>query len=63
MTKHNILSILSRLFEPLGLLAPIVINAKFFLQNLWEIELDWDESIPSARQLIGKNLKSNYHKF
>ena len=47
-TKRNILSISSRLFDPLGLLAPIVITAKIILQEIWEHNLDWDESIPQC---------------
>ena len=45
-TKRNILSISSRLFDPLGLLCPIVTKAKMLLQELWILKLDWDESIP-----------------
>ena len=57
-TKRNILSISSRLFDPLGLLAPIVINAKILLQKLWEIKLDWDESIPQYLKTDWQNFKS-----
>ena len=42
-TKRNILS---RLFDPLSLLCPIVTKAKMLLQELWILKLDWDESIP-----------------
>ena len=56
-TKRNILSISSRLFDPLGLLAPIVINAKILLQKLWKIKLDWDESIPQCLETDWKNFK------
>ena len=45
-TKRNILSISSRLFDPLGLLCPIVTKAKMLLQELWILKLDWDKSIP-----------------
>ncbi|XP_075151043.1 uncharacterized protein LOC142225150 [Haematobia irritans] len=44
-TKRNILSVSSRLFDPLGLLSPIIIKAKILLQQLWTNNLDWDESI------------------
>ncbi|XP_075167480.1 uncharacterized protein LOC142239573 [Haematobia irritans] len=45
-TKRNILSISSRLFDPLGLICPIVVRAKMLIQDLWLQKLDWDESIP-----------------
>ncbi|XP_051864115.1 uncharacterized protein LOC127566213 [Drosophila albomicans] len=45
-TKRNILSVTSRLFDPLGLLSPLIIKAKILLQELWLQKLEWDESIP-----------------
>ena len=45
-TKRNILSVSSRLFDPLGLLCPLVTKSKILLQELRIQKLDWDESIP-----------------
>ena len=56
-TKRNILSISSRLFDPLGLLAPIIIKAKILLQKIWENKLDWDESIPQCLETEWKSFK------
>ncbi|KAL7724582.1 hypothetical protein ACLKA6_010159 [Drosophila palustris] len=47
-TKRNILSIASRLFDPLGLLCAIVTKAKMLLQELWRLKVDWDEAIPMS---------------
>jgi hypothetical protein len=47
-TKRNILSAASRLFDPLGLLCPIVTKAKMLLQELWRLKIDWDEAIPMS---------------
>ncbi|XP_065088063.1 uncharacterized protein LOC135709605 [Ochlerotatus camptorhynchus] len=42
-TKRIILSNIASLFDPLGLLAPIIIKAKLLMQHLWELTgLDWD---------------------
>lgn len=54
-TKRNILSISSRLFDPLGLLAPIIIRSKILLQEIWENNLDWDESIPQNLDTTWRN--------
>ncbi|XP_039315534.1 uncharacterized protein LOC120360046 [Solenopsis invicta] len=47
ITKRHILSVTSRIFDPLGLLAPCIIPAKIMLQKLWLEKLSWDESLPS----------------
>ena len=47
LTKRTVLSTIARLFDPLGLLSPITINAKIFIQDLWSLKLDWDDPLPS----------------
>ncbi|KAK9675153.1 Protein of unknown function (DUF1759) [Popillia japonica] len=46
VTKRTILATTAELFDPLGLLAPTTVIAKFILQELWQLKLDWDESVP-----------------
>lgn len=48
ITKRNILSIASMIFDPLGLLSPCTIIAKILIQALWLEKLSWDESLPSS---------------
>lgn len=48
ITKRSILSVASTLFDPLGLLSPIIIVAKMILQELWLLHITWDESVPQA---------------
>lgn len=38
--KHLILSEISRLFDPLGLLGPVIVVAKLLLQELWQSSVD-----------------------
>ncbi|XP_018395706.1 PREDICTED: uncharacterized protein LOC108774166 [Cyphomyrmex costatus] len=45
-TKRAILSTISKLFDPLGWAAPVVITAKIFMQQLWLLKRQWDEEIP-----------------
>lgn len=45
-TKRMILSEVATLFDPLGLLAPVVIAAKIFLQTLWAEGIAWDQPLP-----------------
>ncbi|GFT98939.1 uncharacterized protein TNCV_3793321 [Trichonephila clavipes] len=45
-SKRDVLSEIARLYDPLGLIGPIVTNAKIFIQELWKIKLDWSEQLP-----------------
>nr|XP_036226615.1 uncharacterized protein LOC118682329 [Bactrocera oleae] len=46
-TKRIVLSDIARLYDPLGMLAPVVVTAKIFVQNLWLAKLSWDTPLPS----------------
>ncbi|GBM97377.1 hypothetical protein AVEN_162002-1 [Araneus ventricosus] len=45
-TKRTVLSEISRLFDPLGLLGPAIVKAKIYLQRLWLLKIDWDQPLP-----------------
>ncbi|GFT33052.1 integrase_H2C2 domain-containing protein [Trichonephila clavipes] len=45
-TKRMVLSTIARIFDPLGLLAPIITWAKIFMQRLWLLELGWSDELP-----------------
>ncbi|XP_011858940.1 PREDICTED: uncharacterized protein LOC105556458 [Vollenhovia emeryi] len=45
ITKRTVLSEIAQLFDPLGLISPIVIRAKLFIQELWISKLGWDDSL------------------
>nr|CAH7719124.1 unnamed protein product [Callosobruchus chinensis] len=46
VTKRTVLSTIARIFDPLGILGPVVVKAKIILQDIWKIGLGWDESLP-----------------
>ena len=48
ITKRVILSVTSQIFDPLGLIGPIIMKAKIILQQLWMLNLGWDESVPMS---------------
>ena len=59
ITKRSILSVTARLFDLLGWLAPITVKAKILLQELWKIELGWDDPLPKALAAEWENFASD----
>jgi hypothetical protein len=45
-TPRQILSIISSVFDPLGILAPVTLVSKLIMQNLWKNKLGWDDEVP-----------------
>jgi hypothetical protein len=46
VTKRRILSITAQIFDPLGLVGPVILIAKLMIQSLWSLNVGWDESVP-----------------
>ncbi|XP_053691693.1 uncharacterized protein LOC128740189 [Sabethes cyaneus] len=57
-TKRQVLSEIAKLFDPLGILSPIVVLAKLIMQRLWQKELDWDDAIPAEELETWRKLRS-----
>jgi hypothetical protein len=55
ITKRDVLRASSKIYDPLGLITPITIRAKIFLQEFWELKYAWDEPLP--KPLIEKWVK------
>ena len=45
-TKRTVLSSSARIFDPLGLISPIILVPKILLQEIWSIGVDWDTNLP-----------------
>ena len=56
MTKRGILSYTSSIFDPLGILPPIILEPKLIIRSLWKEQVDWDDEIPY-------NLKNRFEKW
>ena len=46
-TKRQVLSKISLLFDPLGLLGPGIMIAKLLMQDLWRSGVQWDDELPN----------------
>ncbi|XP_072378075.1 uncharacterized protein [Diabrotica undecimpunctata] len=44
-TKREVLSIISSIFDPLGLINPITVSAKLLMQKIWICNLNWDDKL------------------
>ncbi|XP_076660830.1 uncharacterized protein LOC143364282, partial [Halictus rubicundus] len=58
-TKRAILSTIAKIFDPLGLLGPVTVTAKIIMQRLWQLKIDWDESLPMNIQNEWQNYRNN----
>ncbi|XP_025412432.1 uncharacterized protein LOC112684914 [Sipha flava] len=45
-TKRGVLSLVARIFDPLGLFGPIIFRAKSIMQQTWVRGLAWDDPLP-----------------
>ena len=49
-TQRKIFSLLSSIFDPLEIIAPVTIRLKALLQQIWRLGLKWDNQIPTDHQ-------------
>lgn len=59
VTKRIVVSDVSRLFDPLGLVGPVIIQAKIFIQKLWKQDCGWDEPLSSELQMQWQDYRRN----
>ena len=48
-TVQKLLSLIACLFDPLGIIAPVIITLKIILQEIWKEGLAWDDSLPKEK--------------
>lgn len=50
ITKRQLLSDASKLYDPCGLLSPITIKSKIMMQQIWKEKVDWDDYVSEQTQ-------------
>lgn len=54
-TKRQLLSVIARIFDPVGFISPSTIILKILLQEIWRANLEWDDELP--KEILEKWLK------
>ncbi|XP_048004347.1 uncharacterized protein LOC125240497 [Leguminivora glycinivorella] len=60
-TKRTLLSDISKLFDPLGWLAPLSIKLKILFQKVWKQTVQWDQPIPDGIHLEWSKIQEEIH--
>lgn len=47
LTKRNVLSEIAKIYDPEGLLGPVVFRFKLFMKTVWQLKTSWDEQLPA----------------
>ena len=67
ITKRDVLQDSSRIFDPLGFISPVIIQAKIFIQELWGQQIHCDEPLNDDLRTkwiaIAKNVQNATAKF
>ena len=61
-TRRGILSVTSSVYDPLGLVSPVVVSAKKLFQDLCRKKLGWDDVIASEEAMRWKTWLANLPK-
>ena len=59
VTKREVFKDMSKIFDPLGIVTPVTIMAKLFMQELWQKQLDWDEPLSKVMRTRWHNILTN----
>ncbi|XP_049292694.1 uncharacterized protein LOC125768703 [Anopheles funestus] len=46
LTKRCLVARIAKLYDPVGILQPVIVTAKILMQDLWRDNLAWDECVP-----------------
>ena len=46
LTKRGLLSFISSIYDPIGIISPLMLEPKLIIQELWTTNLAWDEQLP-----------------
>lgn len=59
LTKRILLSEISKLYDPLGLLSPVTIKTKLLFQKIWISKIDWEDSLPDELAMEWETMRKD----
>ncbi|XP_011313173.1 uncharacterized protein [Fopius arisanus] len=57
ITKRIILSQIAQIYDPIGIVAPVIARAKIIMQQVWKRNVNWDDRLPEDITLIWKTFR------
>ncbi|XP_018395064.1 PREDICTED: uncharacterized protein LOC108773670 [Cyphomyrmex costatus] len=61
VTKRHILAAAQRVYDPIGVSAPISLEPKLLLQKLWSCKIGWDDEVPEEVKTDFNNWLQQLH--
>ena len=62
-TKRTVLSTITQIYDPLGTsMGPVTVRTKIILQQLWQLKIEWDESLWN-HTLPGCNIRKKWRRW
>ena len=56
VTKRQVLTCVASIYDPLGIISPLILEGRMILQGATRLKLGWDQELPD-------NLKSKWHEW
>ena len=61
LAKCKVLSMSSKLYDPLGMLSPVTLVAHRFIAELWEETFGWDQPLPPSKLATWQRIEKDLH--
>ncbi|TKR73197.1 hypothetical protein L596_020535 [Steinernema carpocapsae] len=61
-SKRMVASQAAQVYDPLGLMAPLLVKARLFMQGLWETQ-EWDSTIPQPQWMEWEAIREDIQNF
>ena len=62
ITKRSLLSLVSMVFDPLGLCSPVLVKGKLLIQSAWQLNVKWDDELPTNFHDQWADLQTEFEK-